>query len=87
MVTNLLNNNMQLIEMVEFNIQFVKCSSKLTENERKCLMRKHRRKHYYDKIEPLAKKSFFRIINNDTQKWIQKRRKKDFLSKKKNTSH
>ena len=46
MVTNLLN----------INIQFIKCSSKLKMKENVNLMRKHRRKHYYDTTEPLAKK-------------------------------
>jgi len=41
MVTNLLNIDIQLIE-TEFKSQFIKCSSKLTENERKCLMRKQK---------------------------------------------
>jgi len=82
MVTNVLNINIQLIETVEFNIQLIKCSSKLTENERKCLMRKHRRKHYYDKMEPLAKKKFLQD-NQQRHSKMDTKKKKERLSKQK----
>ena len=49
-------------------------------------MRKHRRKHY-DTMETPAKKKFRQDNQQRYSKMIQKRRKKDFPSKKKNTSH
>ena len=82
MITNSLNINIQLIETLKFNIQFIKCSSKLTESERKCLMRKHRRKHYYDTMEPLAKKKFLQD-NQQRYSKMNTKKKKEKVSKQK----
>ena len=82
MITNSLNINIQLIETLKFNIQFIKCSSKLTESERKCLMRKHRRKHYYDTMEPLAKKKFLQD-NQQRYSKMDTKKKKEKVSKQK----
>ena len=81
-VTNLLNINIQLTETAEFIIQFIKCSSKLTKDERKCLMRKHTRKHYYDTMEPLAKKKFLQD-NQQRYSKMDTKKKKERLSKQK----
>ena len=39
---------------MKYDIQFICCSSKITEIERKHIMRKHRKKHTYDSMEPIA---------------------------------
>ena len=41
---------------LEYDIQFIHCSSEITENERKRIIRKRRKKHIYDNLEPAAKK-------------------------------
>ena len=41
---------------LEYDIQFIHCSSEITENERKRIIRKRRKKHIYDNFEPAAKK-------------------------------
>ena len=37
--------NKQECQTLEYDIQFICCSCKITELERKCIMRKHRQKH------------------------------------------
>ena len=39
-------------------VQFICCSCKITDTERKRIMRKHRKTHMYDRMEPVAKKGF-----------------------------
>lgn len=43
-------------QTMEFDIQFIHCSSETPENERKRIIRKCRKKHIYDNLEPAAKK-------------------------------
>ena len=43
-------------QTMEYDIQFTHCSSETPENERKRIIRKHRKKHIYDNLEPAAKK-------------------------------
>ena len=46
--------NKQECQTMEYDIQFICCSYKITEIERKHIMRKHRKKHTYDSMEPIA---------------------------------
>ena len=46
--------NKQECQTMEYDIQFICCSCKITEIERKHIMRKHRKKHMYDGMEPAA---------------------------------
>ena len=46
--------NKQECQTMEYDIQFICCSCKITEIERKHIMRKHRKKHMYDSMEPVA---------------------------------
>ena len=43
-------------QTMEYDIQFIHCSSETPENERKRIIRKGRKKHIYDNLEPAAKK-------------------------------
>ena len=54
--------NKQECQTMEYDIQFICCSCKITEIERKHIMRKHRKKHVYDSMEPVAKKRFLEDI-------------------------
>ena len=57
--------NKQQCQTTEYDIQFICCSCEISENERKNMVRKHRKKHLYDS------KRFKRGI----QQWIQQKRK------------
>ena len=48
----------QECQTMEYDVQFICCSCKITDTERKCIIRKHRQNHMYDSMEPLAKKRF-----------------------------
>ena len=48
----------QECQTMEYDVQFICCSCKITDTERKSIMRKHRQNHRYDSMEPLAKKGF-----------------------------
>ena len=50
--------NKQECQTMEYDIQFICCSRKITEIERKHMIRKRRKKHLYDSMEPVAKKRF-----------------------------
>ena len=52
---------------MEYDVQFI-CFCKITDTERKCIMRKHRQNHMSDSMEPLAKKKFL-----ETKKKKQKK--------------
>ena len=58
---NIINQNKQECQTMEYDIQFICCSCKITEIERKH-MRKHRQKNMYDSKEPVAKKRFMEDI-------------------------
>ena len=57
------------------DIQFICCSCEISENERKNMVRKHRKKHLYDS------KRFKRGI----QQWIQQKKKE--LSRKRRQNY
>ena len=52
-INNIIQNK-QECQTKEYDIQFICCSSKITEIERKHIMRKHRKKYMYDSMEPVA---------------------------------
>ena len=54
-INNIIQNK-QECQTLEYDIQFISRSYKITEIERKCITRKHRQKHMYDSMEPVAKK-------------------------------
>ena len=56
---------------MEYDIQFICCSCKITEIERKHIIRKHRKKHIYDSMEPVAITS--------TQKHIIRKHRKKYM--------
>ena len=62
--------NEQQQESIYYDIQFICCFCDITENERKSIMRKHRKKHMYDSMEPVEKKRFVEEIKK--KKRIQK---------------
>ena len=64
---------------MEYDIQFICCSSKITEIERKHIMRKHRKKHMYDCTEPVAKKRFLEDIKRKYSA-MDATKKKELLS-------
>ena len=63
---------------MEYDIQFIFFSCKITEIERKHIMRKHRTRHMYYSMEPVAKKKFLEDIKENIQLWMLKRRKNYF---------
>ena len=64
---------------LKYDIQFICCSSKITEIERKHIMRKHRKKYMYDSMEPVAKKRFLEDIKRKYST-MDARKKKELLS-------
>ena len=70
--------NKQECQTMEYDIQFICCSCKITEIERKHIMGKHRRKNMYDSMEPVAKKRFLEGIKKNIQLWMLERRKNYF---------
>ena len=59
--TLILRNHTKIKRNMEYDIQFICCSCKITEIERKHIMRKHRKKkHMYDSMEPVVKKKVSR---------------------------
>ena len=60
-ITNIIQNKLEC-QTMEYDIQFICCSCKITEIERKHIMRKRRKKHLYDSMEPVAKKRFLEDI-------------------------
>ena len=67
--------NKQQCQTIEYDIQFICCSCEISENERKNMVRKHRKKHLYDS------KRFKRGI----QQWIQQKKKE--LSRKRRQNY
>ena len=76
-INNIIQNK-QECQTKEYDIQFISCSSKITEIERKHITRKHRKKYMYDSMEPVAKKRFLEDIKENTQLWMLERRKNYF---------
>ena len=53
-INNIIQNK-QECQTMEYDIQFICCSCKITEIERKRILRKHRKKnHMYDSMEPVT---------------------------------
>ena len=50
--------NKQQCQAIEYDIQFICCSREISEKEGKNMVRKHRKKHVTDGMEPVAKKRF-----------------------------
>ena len=77
--------NKQQCQAIEYDIQFICCSCEISEKEGKNIVRKHRKKHVTDGMEPVAKKRFV--------EQIQKRyltmdpTKKKELSRKRRQNH
>ena len=59
-----------------YDVQFICSSCKITDTERKWIMRKHRQNHMYDSMKPLAKKRFLgnkkKVFNYGLSKCITK---------------
>ena len=49
---------------MEYDTQFICCSCEITESKRKRIMRKYRKKHAYDSMEPVTKKGVQRTLKN-----------------------
>ena len=64
---------------MEYDIQLICCSCKITEIERKHIMRNHRKKNMYDSMEPVAKKRFLEDIRRNYST-MDARKKKELLS-------
>ena len=64
---------------MEYDIQFICCSCKITEIERKHIIREHRKKHMYDSMEPVARKRFLEDIKRKYST-MDARKKKELLS-------
>ena len=54
---NNIGQHRQECQTMEYDVQFIGCSCKITDTERKCT-RKHRQNHMYDSMESLSKKRF-----------------------------
>ena len=66
---NSIIQNKQECQTMEYDIQFICCSYTITKIERKHIIRKHRKKHIYDSMEPVA-------ITSTQKHIIRKHRKK-----------
>ena len=75
-INNIIQNK-QECQTMEYNIQLICCSCKITEIKRKRIKRKHRKKH--DSMEPVAKKRFLENIKRKYST-IDARKKKELFS-------
>ena len=64
---------------MEYDVQFICCFCKITDTERKCIMRKHRQNYMSDSMEPLAKKRF--LENKKRYSIMGATNKKELLSR------
>ena len=71
--------NKQECQTMEYDIQFICCSYKITEIERKHIIREHRKKDMYDSMEPVARKRFLKDIKGKYST-MDARKKKELLS-------
>lgn len=53
-ILNIVQNKQR--QTIEYDIQFIHCSSEIAENEKKIIIRKRRKKHLYDNLEPAGKR-------------------------------
>ena len=54
--------NKKKCQIIDCDVQFICCSCEISENERKNMVRKHRKKHVYNSMGPVAKKRFVEEI-------------------------
>ena len=76
-INNIIQNK-QECQTMEYDIQFICCSCKITEIERKHIIREHRKKHMYNSMEPVARKRFLEDIKRKYSTMDAKRRKNYF---------
>ena len=67
--------NKQECQTMEYDIQFICCSCKITEIERKHIMRKHRKRHMYYSMEPVTEKRFLEDIKRKYSTMDAKKKK------------
>ena len=79
-ITNIIQNKLEC-QTMEYDIQFICCSCKITEIERKHIMRKQKKKHMYDSMEPVAKKRFLEDIKRKYST-MDAKKKKELLSQR-----
>ena len=79
-INNIIQNK-QECQTMEYDIQFICCSCKITEIERKHIMRKQKKKHMYDSMEPVAKKRFLEDIKRKYST-MDAKKKKELLSQR-----
>ena len=75
-INNIIQNKREC-QTMEYDIQFICCSCKITEIERKHIMRKQKKKHMYDSMEPVAKKRFLEDIKRKYSTMDAKKKKKE----------
>ena len=66
---------------MEYDIQLICFSCKITEIEGKRIVRKHRKKHTYDSKEPVVQKRFLEVIKRKYST-MDATRKKEVLSQR-----
>ena len=77
-INNIIQNKREC-QTMEYDIQFICCSCKITEIERKHIMRKHRKKNIcMTAWNLLPKKGFWKTLKENIQLWMLKRRKNYF---------
>ena len=76
-INNIIQNK-QECQTKEYDIQFICCSSKITEIERKHIMRKHRKNICMTAWNLLPKKGFQKTLKENIQLWMLERRKNFF---------
>ena len=76
-INNIIQNK-QECQTKEYDIQFICCSSKITEIERKYIMRKHRKNICMTAWNLLPKKGFQKTLKENIQLWMLERRKNYF---------
>ena len=79
-INNIIQNKREC-QTMEYDIQFICCSCKITEIERKHIMRKQKKKHMYDSMEPVAKKRFLEDIKRKYST-MDAKKKKELLSQR-----
>ena len=79
-INNIIQNKREC-QTMEYDIQFICCSCKITEIERKHIMRKQKKKHMYDSMEPVAKKRFLEDIKRKYST-MDTKKKKELLSQR-----
>ena len=77
-INNIIQNKREC-QTMEYDIQFICCSCKITEIERKHIMRKQKKKNIcMTAWNLLPKKGFWKTLKENIQLWMLKRRKNYF---------